>query len=147
MKNWIFVNNMIFCWMFWCVDWNFWRFVWYFSFFDRHFDSISNELNESLMFYLYCVCFEFQSIWNDEFKFFSNRMFRALKRVWIDWIWFVVTGTRSYFPLAGIPLLKIRPHRLELIWNNSKSHAYHVIFSITFFSYADSIDIFYISFW
>ena len=81
MKNWIFVNDMIFCWIFWCVDWNFWRFVWYFSFFNRHFGSILNESNESLMFRLYCVCFEFQSIWDDEFRFFSNRMFRASKRV------------------------------------------------------------------
>ena len=89
MKNWIFADDVIFCWIFWCVDWNFWRLVWYFLFFDRHFSSISNESSELLMFRLYCVCFEFQSIWNDESKFFSNRMFRASKRAWIDWIWFV----------------------------------------------------------
>ena len=41
------------------------------------------------MFRLYCVCFEFQLIWNNEFKFFSNRMFRVSKRAWTDWIWFI----------------------------------------------------------
>ena len=41
------------------------------------------------MFRLYCVCLVFQSIWYDEFNFFSKRMFRASKRAWIDSNWIV----------------------------------------------------------
>ena len=74
----------------------------------------------------------------------SSRLF--VFRIFLNFF-IIVTGTRFYFSLAEILLLRIRPHRLELIWNNSKSHAYHVIPSITSFNYADSIDIFYISFW